>query len=143
MKMADYLGRDVSRLLEAEPFKHWPVEYFVDDDADPPVAGYIFLGCGLQINCDRGDERVRSLFLEKEEHDGEVLSELPFKQDRARVLARMGTPSKSGAGFSNPILGDFGPWDRFRRSDFTVHVQYTTDSEAIEKITLMRNDVVP
>ena len=141
--MAEYLGRKASCLLAAEPFKNWPVERYVDNDSDPPFVGYTFKSCGLQFNCDCEDEIVNSLFLEVEEHDGTVLSEVPFNLGRVEVLAHYGTPSKSGERVSHPILGDFGPWDRFQWLEYTVHVQYKVDSDGIERITLMRNDVVP
>jgi hypothetical protein len=143
VRLARYLGQNASCLLEAEPFKNWPVERSVDDDSDPPDVEYTFVGCGLELNCDREDERVRSIFLEAEAHAGTVLSEVPFHLRRHEVLARFGSPSKSGEGFSDPILGDFGPWDRFRSPEYAVHVQYKAGSDSIEMITLMRNDVVP
>jgi hypothetical protein len=115
----------------------------VEDDSDPPFVGYVFVGCGLQITCDCEDERVRSLFVESEAHGGTDLSEVPFHLRRDEVLARFGLPSKSGKGFTDPILGDFGPWDRFQGPGYTVHFQYKVASDSIEKITLMRNDVVP
>ena len=143
MKLASYLGQNASSLLEAEPFKNWTVERTVDDESDPPEVRYVFENCGFQFNCDRENESVNTLFLEKEEHAGTVLSEVPFSLGRDEVLSRFGSPSKSGEGFSHPVLGEFGDWDRFQRSDYTVHVQYCVDSDRIEKITLMRNDVAP
>jgi hypothetical protein len=140
--MARYLGKNVSSLLESRPFEQWPVERTVDSDADPPEIGYIFEGCGLQVSCDL-DERVQSVFLEAEEHDGFVLSEVPFGHNRDQVLERFGSPSKSGEGTSHSVLGDFGPWDRFPCPDYVVHVQYKVGAEGIEMITLMRSDVAP
>jgi hypothetical protein len=107
--MAKYLGKPASLLLEAEPFRDWPVERTVDDDSDPPDVGYIFVDCGLQLICDREDERISSIFLEAEAHAGTVLSEAPFHLRRDEALARFGSPSKSGEGFSHPTLGEFGP----------------------------------
>jgi hypothetical protein len=143
MRFANYLGQKASCLLEAEPFKNWPIKRSVDDDSDPPEVRYSFVNCGLRFNCDRHDERVNSLFLEAEEHAGTILSEVPFHLRRDEVLARFGSPSKCGEGFSHPVLGDYGPWDRFQGPQYTVHVQYKACFDSIEKITLMRNDVVP
>jgi len=140
--MAEYLGKNVDCLLQSAPFKQWPVKRAVDSDADPPVIGYVFEGCGLQLNCDM-DGRVRSIFLEAEEHDGYIMSEVQLDSSRERVIELFGTPSKSGGSTSHPVLGDLGPWDRFRRPGYTVHVEYRIGSEGIEKITLMRNDVAP
>jgi hypothetical protein len=141
--MTEFLGKPASSLLEAEPFKSWVVERWVDDDADPPVVGYIFEGRGLQLNCDHEHELVRSVFLEAEQHPEIVLSEVPFNHSRAQVLVRFGSPSRSGERVSDPILGEFGPWDRFQLPEYTVHVQYEVESDTIAKITLMRNDVTP
>jgi len=141
--MAEFLGKPVSNLLESEPFTDWPFQSSVDNDSDPPVVGYTFEGCGLQFNCDRDDERVRSIFLEAEEHAGTILSEVPFDQDRKQVLAHFGFPSKSGEKVTDSILGDFGPWDQFQGPEYTIHVQYRIDSGCIEMITLMRNDIAP
>jgi hypothetical protein len=143
MRLAKFLGQNASCLLEAEPFKNWPVRRTVDDDSDPPEVLCSFVDCGLRFNCDRHDERVNSLFLEAETHAGTVLSEVPFHLSRDEVLARFGSPSKSGEGFSDPVLGDYGPWDRFQGPAYTMHVQYKADSDSIKMITLMRNDVVP
>ena len=95
--MAKYLGQTASCLLEAEPFNNWPVERSVDDDSDPQEVGYTFVGCGLAIKCDRHDERITSLFMEAESHAGTVLSEVPFCLRRDEVLARFGSPSKTGS----------------------------------------------
>ncbi|REJ86594.1 MAG: hypothetical protein DWQ35_23095 [Planctomycetota bacterium] len=143
MRLAEYLGQKASSLLEAEPFRHWMVERTEDDDSDPPEVRYVFKNCGFQFICDRDDESVNTLFFEKETHAGTVLTEVPFSLRRDEVLSRFGSPSKSGEGFSDPVLGDFGAWDRFQGSDYTVHFQYRVESDGIERITLMRNDVAP
>jgi len=101
------------------------------------------VGCGLELNCDREDEKIRYTFLEAETHAGAVISEVPFQLCRDEVLARFGSPSKSGGPVSHPILGNLGPWDRFQGQEYTIHVQYTVSSNSIERITLMRNDVAP
>ncbi|HQR07080.1 MAG TPA: hypothetical protein PLN21_09670 [Gemmatales bacterium] len=143
MFFAKYLGLKAAFLLETQPYKNWPVERSVDDDSDPPEVRYEFVGCGLGLNCDREDERINSIFLEAEEHAGTVLSDVPFHLRRDEVLGRFGSPSESGKAMSHPILGDYGPWDLFEGSIYTVHVHYKVDSDSIKMITLMRNDVVP
>lgn len=138
--MANYLGQNASCLLEADPFKNWPVERTVDDDSEPPEVRYVFVGCGLELNCDREDEKVRCVFLQAEEHAGTVLSEVPFHLCRGEVLAHFGSLSKSGGPVSHPILGDFGRWDRFQSPEYSVHIQYKVRYDSIQMITLMRND---
>ena len=141
--MARFIGQESSILLGEEPFKNWPIERSVDDESDPPEVRYSFVNCGLRFNCDRHEERIVCLFLEAAEHAGIVLSEIPFYLCRDEVLARLGSPSKSGEAFSHPVLGEFGLWDRFRYPLYTIHVQYKARSDSISMITLMRNDIVP
>lgn len=141
MKLAKYLGQNASVLLSANPFNGWAVERIVDEDSDPPEVRYVFKKCGFQLNCDFEDERVNTLFFEKEQHAGTQLSEVPFSLTRDEVLSRFGSPSKSGEGFTDPILGKYGAWDRFHGPEYTLHIQYAPDSGRIEKVTLMRNDV--
>lgn len=143
LRLVEFLGQKASSLLETEPFNSWPVERIVDDDSAPPLVGYIFTNCGLQFTCDREDERIRSVFVEKEMHDGTKLSEIPFKLRRHEVREEFGSPSKSGERISHPVLGEFGAWDRFENSGFILHVQYHLESDEIQKLTLMRNDVAP
>lgn len=143
MRLAKYLGQKASHLLDTEPFKNWSLERIVYDDSDRPEVRYVFVGCGLELNCDREDDRIRCLFLETETHAGTVISEVPFQLSREEVLAHFGSPSKSGVPISHPVLGKFGPWDRFQGPEYTVHVQYKVGSDSIEMITLMRNDVAP
>ncbi len=143
MRMSEFLGKPASKLVEAEPFKSWPVERWVDDDSDPPLVGYEFQDCGLQLNCDREHETVRSVFLETDKHEQFVLSEIPFTENRQQLMKRLGMPSKSGERTSHPILGNFGPWDRFQATNYTIHVQFELESDTIAKITLMRNDATP
>lgn len=142
MMLAKYLNKHISKLLEIDPIKNWPVDRELIEYDDPPRIGYTFEGSGLQVSCDMG-ERIQSIFLELEMHDKFLLSEVQFTQNRTQIIKRFGTPSKSGEGISDAILGEFGPWDRFQNSEYTLHVQYTILSDGIEKITLMRNDVVP
>jgi len=143
MKLAEYLGRTASDILQVEPFRNWPIEQCIDDDSNPPLVGYLIGNGAIQINCDRQSENVRSVFLTQEAYDGTLLSEIPFNFSRGKTLEYLGATDKSGSKFIDPILGEFGPWDRFRYSGYTIHVQYSINSESIAKVTLMRNDVAP
>jgi len=143
MQVAKYLGQRSRSLLCADPYKHWPVERLVDNDADPPYVGYTFVGCGLQVLCDIEDEVINTLFLESDTHDGTVLSAIPFSLSRDDVIDRFGPPTASGEPMFHPILGNFGPWDRFDQDEYAVHIQYSLARPRIEKVSLMRNDVVP
>jgi len=144
MQMLKYLGCHVSKIFGSFPFNEWPVEKTIEDDLDEPVIQYVFNGHGLELRCDR-DDTISVIFLHSKEYGGfsESLSELSYSLNRKQVLERLGTPSKSGKQISDPILGDCGAWDRFILDDSVIHIEYKIDTDAINKITLMRSDVVP
>ena len=144
MQMTEFLGSHVSKILESEPFKNWPVERSVDDDLDERIIHYVFNEHGLELRCD-ADENVSTIFLHSEEYNGfdESISRIPFSLRREEVLERFGTPSKRGDKTSDPILGVCGAWDRFPRPNSAIHVEYRPDADEIKKITLIRGDVVP
>jgi hypothetical protein len=59
------------------------------------------------------------------------------------VLERFGPAATSGAAARITGLGDYGPWDRFTIPEGLLHVQYRTDRDEIDMITLMRADAAP
>ena len=143
IELAHYLGKRSTVLLRDLPFRDWKVKRTVDNDSIPPIIGYVFEEHGIQFNCDRDDESIRSLFFDRIGYEGEGSSRLSFDYGYKEMHEKFGAPSKADDGFSHPILGDFGPWERFQLHDFTLHVEYRRDKGGIEKITLMRNDVMP
>ncbi len=144
MQMTEFLGSHVSTLLENKPFEDWPVERFVEDDLDEREVHYVFHNHGLELCCDVSDN-IKSIFLHSERFGGfdESVSGVPFSLRRRDVLELFGTPSKSGGKISDPILGEFGAWDRFSCASSAIHVEYKTKTEGIQMITLMRGDAVP
>jgi hypothetical protein len=144
MKIPEYLGKHVSILLEEVPFKNWPVEKSIEDDLEEKLTSYMFKEHGFEVSCDRND-KISVIFLYSDKYNGfaESLFEIPFSWNQKQVLEHFGVPSKSGGKVSDPILGDYGPWDRFTRPGYAIHVRYRTDSDRIKQITLMRSDVVP
>jgi hypothetical protein len=142
MRMAEYLGTDVSCILRSHPFKDWCFERSVERNLDEPRVYYVFKQRGLDIECDYNDV-VSTIFIRREECDGFTLSEIPFSLVRREVLECLGVPSKSGGMITDPISGPQGGWDRFAHADFTIHIEYTNDTSGIKMITLMLNDVVP
>lgn len=139
----DYLGQNISKLLEAEPFIGWTCERSVtDEDVLDPGYDYIFDKHGLEISCDLNDY-IRTIFLHANSYGGADISltEVPFSFRRHEVLEYFQmSPEKSGDGFVDPILGEFGGHDRFRLPKGVVHVQYKAGKDEIEQITLMRAD---
>ena len=142
--LANYLGNPASAMLEDLPFKVWPVQKSFEDDLPERIIHYVFPQHGLELRCDSHDN-VSTIFLYSDEFNGfdESLFDVPFSSSRLQVKERLGTPSKSGGKISDPILGEYGAWDRFARSGHTVHIEYRADADNIKKITLIRSDVVP
>lgn len=140
MRLANYLGFDVSELLAIPPLSGWEVTKSIEEDLPKKEVWYEFEGRGVEVICDE-TERIRTIFLHR--GDGEALSEVPFSLSRREVLERYGSPSKSGAAVRLPVLGDRGAWDRFALPAGTIHFQYRLDRDEIEMITLIRRDAVP
>lgn len=141
--LANYLGRKSSYVLAQHPFKDWPVKRTVETDLEKPRIDYVFTHNGMDLVCDE-EENVRSIFAFSDESRcfKEGIQDLPFVLGRREVRARFGSPSKSG-GISKGILGDYGPWDRFSRGKYSIHVHFHLEVDCIKLITLMRADIVP
>lgn len=140
MKLTDYLGADVRKLLKVAPFSGWEVIRSIEQDLPKKEIWYEFEGRGVEVICDE-DDRIRTIFLRR--GDGELLSEISFSLSRREVLERYGAPSKSGCATRIPALGDQGAWDRFTLPMGSIHVQYHLDRDEIDMITVMRADAVP
>src|SRR6516162_3551186 len=119
MKLPEYLGKHATHLLRDEPFKNWQVERSLERDLK--IIHYVFQGHGLELRCDR-NENISVIFLFSDDGNcfPDTLFEVPFLWNREQVLARFGAPSKSGEKRTDPILGTYGPWDRFAQQDFTI-----------------------
>lgn len=131
-------------MLTQVPFKNWKFEKSFENDLNKPRIDYTFPENGFDFICDAND-KVRTIFLYSDGHrqfEGGLI-DLPFSLARQEVITRLGVPSKSGGLVNDPILGEFGPWDRFTKSGYSIHVEYKADAGSIGKITLMRADVVP
>src|SRR5688572_27197956 len=135
--LANYLGSPASTMLSQAPFKSWPVEKSFEYDLEEPIIHYVFPMHGLELRCDRED-KISTIFLYSDQLNGfdESLLDAPFSLNRQQAMERFGSPSKSGGKISDPILGEYGPWDRFAQPGYTLHFQYRLDADCIEKITL-------
>lgn len=142
--IAGYLGTRASSMLQAAPFKDWPVEKSSEEDLDEPVILYVFPRHGLELRCDQ-DDTISVIFLYSDELNGfnEKLFAPRFSWRRDQVLEHFGAPSKTGRRVSDPVLGDYGAWDRFTGLGHAVHVEYRVDCDSIKKVTLVREDRVP
>jgi hypothetical protein len=142
--LARYLGRQASVLLADPPFKDWAFERSLETGLEKLRIDYVFAHNGMDFVCDE-DDKVDTIFFyaDKSRCFKEGVQELPFSANRREVIARLGSPSKSGGKISDPILGEYGAWDLFARPGYAIHVEYRLDVDVINKITLMRADVVP
>jgi hypothetical protein len=86
---------------------------------------------------------LRSVFFDYEATPSEAATGIPSAATRAQVLRILGKPSRSGVAQVLPILGQQGPWDRWDRPEFSMHVQYSFENGAVAKVTLMHPSVVP
>jgi hypothetical protein len=142
--LANYVGKEASTLLGDPPFKNWTFEKSFETDLEMPLVDYVFAQDGFDFVCDYED-KVQCIFLYCDESrcfKGGV-QDLPFTSCRQEVIARLGPPSKSGGPVSDKILGEYGAWDRFARPGYVIHVEFRPNANVINKITLMRADVVP
>ena len=145
MKVAEYLGSNVSALLAASPFSGWHATRSVDTDEGNPKAPseiwYEFAGRGVEVLCDQA-ELVQAIFL----HgglDSEALCDVPFSSSRSEIRARYGTPAKSGEPSHHPKLGPSGAWDRFVAGPAVVHFRYCVERDQVDRVTLMTLDATP
>ena len=142
--LSAYLGKDASVLLSVAPFTHWKFTKTLETDTPKPLIDYVFTEEGMDFVCDETG-RICSNFLYADQARCfvEGIADLPFTSKRHEVIGRLGAPSKSGARISDSILGDYGPWDRFMRPGYVIHVEYRLDRDIINKVTLMRTECAP
>lgn len=139
--LSQYLGKPAGALLDSSPFYLWPYERSVEEYLQHQPVDYVFSEHGLSLACD-SDEKINSIFVETSSFD-ESLSDMRFSLCRHEVIALFGAASKSGKPMIDPILGEYGVWDRYDRPDHSIHVEYYPHEDRIKQITLMRADVVP
>lgn len=142
--LTDHLGKDATVLLEAEPFRNWRYERALEMDLGEPLTDYAFPDNGMDFVCDRAGT-INTIFLynDSSRRFAEAPPDLPLTARRPDVLAHFGTPTKSGEGFEDDVLGTFGAWDRFDTVERSVHVEYAPHSETVRRITLMRGGTAP
>jgi hypothetical protein len=142
--LSKYLGEQASALLGDLPFINWVFERSVETDLDAVLTDYVFHQDGMDFVCDE-EGRVNSIFLYADEtrYFKEGVQDLPFASSREDVIARLGSPSKSGGRVTDPILGEYGAWDQFSLPGYVIHVEYRLGVDVINKVTLMRADVAP
>lgn len=136
-----YLGKPASSLLASSPFMSWKFKKTIDDDLPEIRINYVSKRNNFSITSDI-DDKIDCIFIEADNLDRD-LWDIPFSSSRNGVLSSFGTPSKSGAARTDPILGEYGPWDRFDEADHSIHIEYQPHADRIRRVTLMRADAVP
>jgi hypothetical protein len=74
---------------------------------------------------------------------GEIPGGAGSLPQRARLRAMLGRPDEHGAPYRDRHLSDYGPWDRWSLTGFTLHARYALDGERLELITLTLPDQLP
>jgi len=136
-----YLGKPVSELLESQPFKFWEFERSVDEDLPDRIINYTSDQHFISLTCDEY-ERIQTIFLTTDQF-GEARFFIPFSLCRREALSLLGVPSRSGEAHADPILGDYGHWDRFDYASHSIHIEYHPQANRVKMVTLMQADVVP
>jgi hypothetical protein len=109
-----------------------------------------FRNSGIAFDAESSDERVAAVFLYSDGYKGykgfagAVPEGVSFPDSRRAVQERLGKPSASGVG-GNVVefFGTAPAWDRFDRSQYSLHVQYADDEASIHLVTIMRPEFIP
>ncbi len=139
--VSKYLGCKSSAILADEFFQDWKVRKIERHDGDSHRNDYAFSRRGVSFISD-GDDVITAIFFSCKASPpfASGFDDLPFSFGRLEVRDRFGEPSGSREKFYDPILGEYGGWDRFNFPNYVLHVQYFSERDNIELITLMRPD---
>ncbi|GGA88215.1 hypothetical protein GCM10011521_28230 [Arenimonas soli] len=86
------------------------------------------------------DGRIRSVFLFPH---AELPLGISWTMSRHEARTLLGPPSRSQEGSTVPILGDFGPFDRFDSTFHCIHLEYDVDTDRLRQVTLMHPSAAP
>lgn len=140
--VSKYLGCKSSAILADDFCKDWRFRKVERRDSDSHRNDYVFSRRGLSFASD-GDDVVVAIFLSFKASPpfDSGFDDLPFSFGRLEVRNRFGEPSGSREKFHDPILGEYDGWDCFNFPTHVLHVQYSSERDGIELITLMTPDV--
>jgi hypothetical protein len=109
---------------------------------------YLAHEAGLEIAADPHGV-VTTVFLHFDPEDGftPYHGEIPggggSVPRRAGLWASLGRPDTGGEPFRDPMLGDFGPWDRWPLPHYVLHAQYALDGQNLYRVTYTLPDGTP
>ena len=138
--LTQLLGKQDTTLLSAIPFRKWSFEKSIEKDLTPPITDYVCTENGMDFVCDE-DGTVSAIFLyfdEVRRFSGNII-ELPSTKRQSEVIKLLGIPTQRGDKSYDPILGAYGPWDRFVRPPNIIQIEYHVNDDSIKKITLMKS----
>jgi hypothetical protein len=101
---------------------------------------YLAREAGLEIAADTSGV-VTTVFLHFDGDDGYTPyhGEIPggggSVPRRAGMWASLGRPDQSGEPRHDPVLGDYGPWDRWLLPGFVLHARYALDGQNLCRVT--------
>ena len=141
IKAVDLLGKSATDVLPTAPFCNWSFERSVDENLDEPLVYFEFADQGIDFTC-RDVERISTIFFRATGEAAKVF-ELPTSLTRDEIRDQFGTPSASGEGMVDPVLGTYGPYDRYDYPEYSAHFEFFRDQDKIKLITFMTQSVVP
>lgn len=68
-------------------------------------------------------------------YEGQMPFNLNFTSSRTEVNAILGKPNRSGGGY-NSIVGHIPLWDKYYFANYTLHFQYSDQSQSIDLVTI-------
>jgi hypothetical protein len=74
---------------------------------------------------------------------GDLPEGVSFSDSRQVIHDRLGEPTASGGGSVIQFFGKTPAWDRFDRTEYSLHIQYAADQASTELVTIMRPGFVP
>ncbi|MEM8979624.1 MAG: hypothetical protein AAGD04_09085 [Pseudomonadota bacterium] len=141
----DLLGRSNEEVLLTPPLSQWAYKispFYEPDDPDEFDLYLTFPGQGLEMSFEE-DRTLGSVFFHARKLGGFTMQRpiVEFETSQADTRMKFGTPLSFREASTHELLGEINPHDLFLVQTDLVNIQYTSDKEAIELITLMRFDV--
>ncbi|MEO0515545.1 MAG: hypothetical protein AAF086_09700 [Planctomycetota bacterium] len=116
-------------------------ERFVEDDLPNRIISYVNKARGIELRCDEA-ESIEAIFL------SEVFMESQRGHNSASLASKtfrdaFGEPEARGDASSDPILGQFLAWERFRIApNHRIRIGIDNTGQ-VKDVTLMTADTVP
>jgi hypothetical protein len=136
--LAGFLGKPASLLRSQEPFRGWPHLSQLNAELGEPRTSHGYPQHGLSFQSD-SDDRVYEIVVrcgDSRPFQGD-LGDLRLSSTRGQAIEQLGSPTKGGAKVTGLLHGENGPWDRWDRDGYLVHILYRAREDRISRVTLM------